>query len=529
MPEDLKDKTKEEIYEVLFAEITRLKHQLEIHQKALFGQKSERFIPEVPNGQLSIFEQTKQQLEEEQHKVEPTVKQTVTYEREVGSPKKKGRQPLPAHLPRVDIVLEPEGDFTGWILVRNEITEELDYSPANFRVNRYIRPVYAHPDAKTNPEIKQPLVMGDLPSRPIDKGIPSAQLLAYILISKFVDHLPYYRQMQMFKRIEVDISTSTIDGWVARVLVLLEVLYNKFCEHHFKEQFYLQVDETTIKVLKMSKQFSKTGKPKKGKSHTGYFWVYNAPLSNNVVFKYDPGRGGKYPAEHLKDFRGELQTDGYCVYEALDKLPYYTFYGCMSHIRRKFVDAQSNDAHRANTALTFIQQLYALEDFAREKQYTSQQRLELRKEKAQPVMEQFKEWLTAQRDAAQLLPSSPIGQAISYALGRWKYMERYLENGHVEIDNNGVENAIRPVAIGRKNYLFAGSPAGAKWAAIVYTLVASAARHGLNPQTYMADILRRLPDMSISQLHTLFPANWAEDVNHPLYPPDFQRTIEAKI
>jgi transposase len=527
MPDEFKDKTKEEIYDALFAEITRLKHQLEIHQKALFGQKSERFIPQIPTGQLSIFEQVNQQLEEDQKKVDPTVKQTITYELEVGSPKKKGRQHLPEHLPRVDIVLQPQGDFTGWILVRNEITEELDYSPAIFRVNRYIRPIYAHPDSRTNPEIKHPLVMGDLPSRPINKGIPSAQLLAYILISKFVDHLPYYRQVQMFKRIEMEISTSTIDGWVARTLVLLEVLYNKFCEYHFKEQIYLQVDETTIKVLKMLK--IKNGKVKKGKAHIGYFWVYNAPLSNNVVFKYDSGRGGKYPAEHLKDFSGTLQADGYIVYEALDKLPRFDLVGCLSHIRRKFVEAQSNDANRSNTALTFIQQLYALEDFARKKQYTPEQRLELRKEKAQPIMEEFSKWLITQKEGEQVLPSSPIGQAINYALGRWKYMERYLKDGRLEIDNNLVENAIRPVALGRKNYMFAGSPEGAKWAAIVYTLVASAARHGHNPQSYMADVLRRLPDMHISQLHTLFPGNWAEDVNHPLYPPDFQKTLGAMV
>ncbi|MCP4098669.1 MAG: IS66 family transposase, partial [Planctomycetaceae bacterium] len=191
-----------------------------------------------------------------------------------------------------------------------------------------------------------------------------------------------------------------------------------------------------------------------------------------------------------------------------DKLSNIDLYACMVHIRRKFVDALKNDKKRAEFVLTKIKLLYAIEEQARELNYTSDQRLELRKEKAAPVMAQLKDYLQTQYNSSEVLPKSAIGSAIKYALGRWKYMERYLQDGQVEIDNNLVENAIRPLALGRKNYLFAGSEEGAKWGAIIYTLLGSAIRQGHNPLEYLSDVLRRLPDTKISELHQLFPANW---------------------
>ena len=500
-------------------QVTHLKHQLEIHRKALFGPKAEPFREEVADNQLSIFERTKQELSEKQNKEEEVeAQQTISYQRKKTNSKKKGRQVLPANIERVDIILNPDCDVTGWEKIGEEITEELDYMPPKFRVNRYIRPIYANPKAKTSEEVSPAIVTAYLPSRPIDKGIASAQLLAHLIVSKFVDHLPYDRQTKMFHRIDISISSSTINGWMARTFSLIEVLYNKFCEHHFKRHDYIQVDETTIRVLKFKNK--KTGKQKKGKAHTGYFWVYYAPKSKNVVFRYDAGRGRQYPVEHLKDFSGKLQSDGYSVYTALDQLDRFVMYACLAHIRRKFIDAQNNDADRATKALKMIQQLYAIEDFAREKNYTATQRLELRQQKSKPITDQLNTWLTQQKD--QVLPSSPIGKAITYALNRWKYQIRYLEDGQIEIDNNLVENAIRPAALGRKNYLFAGSEQGAKWAAMAYTIIRSAQAHNLNPQTYLADILRRLPDTPITQLDSLFPQNWEEDKTHPLYPPPLE-------
>ena len=468
-------------------------------QKMLFGSTSERFTPEQISNQMSLFNDLagKQVAEE-------VVKEEITYQRAKPTKtnqKTGGRIPLPENLPRIDITIEPDEDTSDMVKINEEITEILDIVPPVFQVIRIIRPIYVYPKAEQAQKDK-PIIIADLPSRPIDKGIPSARLLAYLLVSKFVDHLPYYRQVKMFNRIEVDIKSTTINGWIAKVCVLLKVLYDAFCDHHFSKG-YLQGDETTIKVLKVKK----TGK--KGKAHTGYYWVYYDPVDNQVVFIFDPGRGRKYPVEHLRNFSGKLQTDGLGVYTEFDKLDHVTLFGCMAHIRRKFMDALSNDKARAEKVLAMIQQLYAIEAEARENKYTPQQRLAVRQEKAAPIMSQLKTYLDEQYDSKQVLPKSAIGIAIRYALGQWFKMERYLQDGTVEIDNNLVENAIRIVALGRKNYLFAGSEQGAKWGAMIYTFLSSAMRHGHNPLDYLADVLRRLPDTKKSQLHELFPANWS--------------------
>jgi transposase len=387
------------------------------------------------------------------------------------------------------------------IKIREEITEILDIIPPVFQVIRIVRPIYAHPKAKEE-VVDKAIIIADLPSRPIDKGIPSSRLLAYLLVSKFVDHLPYYRQVKMFQRIGVELKSTTINGWIAKTCVLLKPLYDAFGKQHFTKP-YLQGDETIIKVLKVKK----TGK--KSKAHTGYYWVYYDPIDNQVLFIYDPGRGRKYPLQHLRDFKGKLQTDGLEVYNAFDQLDHITLYGCMAHVRRKFVDALKNDEARASKVLNWIGDLYDIEQTARAGNYTPAQRLELRQKEAAPIMTQLKEYLDQEYDSKQVLPKSAIGLAIQHALNQWWKIERYLTDGLVEIDNNLVENAIRPVALGRKNYLFAGSEKGAQWGAMIYTFLASAARQGHNPLEYLADILRRLPDTKTSQLHLLFPANWS--------------------
>jgi len=433
-------------------------------QKMLFGSTSERYTAEEISNQMSLFNNL------------------------------SGQQ-------RVEIIIEPVEDTTGMVKINEEITEILDIIPPQFQVIRIIRPIYAQPKAAQQLGTS-PIFIADLPSRPIDKGIPSARLLAYLLVSKFVDHLPYYRQVKMFHRAGVDIKAKTINGWIAKVCVLLKVLYDAFLAHHFTKP-YLQGDETTIKVLKIKKS------GKKSKAHQGYYWVYYDPIDNQVVFIFDKGRGRKYPVQHLRNFKGKLQTDGLGVYTEFDKLDHVTLFGCMAHVRRKFFDALKNDEARATKVLGMIQQLYKIEDEARKEKYTSTQRLELRQLKAAPIMTELKTYLDEVYDSKQVLPKSAIGIAIRYALGQWWKIERYLENGTVEIDNNLVENAIRPVALGRKNYLFAGSEQGAEWGAMIYTFLASATRHGHNPMEYLADVLRRLPDTKKSQLHELFPANWS--------------------
>ena len=492
------NKDQKEQIKVLQQELASKDYLLAQMQKMLFGSKSERFVnQETVANQMGLFDDPSmaQAMEEEE-------KQTIAAHQRSKSKKPKGqpkRIPLPEDLPRVEIILEPDQDTSGMKRIGEEVTEILDIEPPKFQVIRLIRPKYARPEAKTE-EVDQPIVIAPMPSRVIHRGIPSTRLLAYLIISKFIDHLPYYRQIEIFRRIGVDIKSNTINGWISKTCVLLKPLYDKFCKYHFSQN-YLQGDETRIKVLKV----------KKGKAHTGYYWVYYDPINNQVVFIFDPGRGRVYPAEHLKNFSGKLQTDGLSVYEAFDRLDRVELLACMTHVRRKFVDALSNDKQRAQKVLGIIQQLYELERQARSQNFTADQRLELRQQKGAPIMDTLKAYLDQLYQSKEVLPKSAIGKAVTYALGRWKYLQRYLEDGQVEIDNNLVENAIRPVAISRKNYLFSGSEQGARWGAIFYTLLGSAIRQGHDPLEYLTDILRRLPDMKMSQLHQLFPANWTKE------------------
>lgn len=475
-------------------------------QKMLFGPTSEKQKKgeEVAVNQIDLFTA---ELSPEQI---PTVKEVITYTRT--KPVKKTpskRVPLPVDLPRIPITIEPEEDTTGMVKIGAEITEVLDIIPPVFRVLQIIRPKYAHPQAATQ-DIEKPIIVAPMPSRVIDKGIPSARLLAYIIIGKFIQHLPYYRQIQIFQRVGVNIKSNTINGWIQRVCTLLKPLYDAFCQQQFAKS-YLQADETTIKVLpdkKKGKNTAKSSNQAKNKASTGYFWVYFDPKDKHVVFIFNPGRGRKYPAQDLKNFKGTLQTDGLSVYDAFDKLDTITLVACMTHIRRKFIDALSNDEARAQYAIDLIAQLYQVEQTARENDYTPEQRYQLRQKIAKPVMTTLKDYLQKEYESGKVRPSSAIGKAIQYALGRWKYQVRYLDDGNVEIDNNLVENSIRPVAIGRKNYLFAGSETGAGWAAIFYTLLGSALRHGHNPLDYLTDILNRLPNTKINDLKQFFPDVW---------------------
>ncbi|HHH50483.1 MAG TPA: IS66 family transposase [Saprospiraceae bacterium] len=477
-------------------------------QKMLFGPKSERYKKEEEaSNQMRLF--GTQISKEEQQQAQEQEKETITYQRKKTKEKKSAtRIPLPEDLPRIEVVIEPSGDLSGLVKIGEEVTEILDIIPPQFQVIRIVRPKYAKPEAKTQ-QIANPILIAPMPERVIDKGIPSTRLLVYIIMSKFVDHLPYYRQIEMFKRIGLKLKSNTINGWIAKTCVLLKPLYEAFCKHQFSKK-YLQADESTIKVLKVKKN------GKKGKAHTGYYWVYYDPIDHHVVFVYDPGRGRKYPVQHLKDFKGSLQTDGLSVYDEFDKLDHITLIACMAHIRRKFIEALPNDKKGAEPAIVLIQQLYEIEQQARQNNYSAEQRLDLRQQKAVPIMEQLKNYLDKLHDDPQVLNSSALGGAVRYALGRWKYQKRYLEDGQIEIDNNLVENAIRPIALGRKNYLFAGSENGAQWGAMIYTLLGSAIRQGHKPMEYLCDILRRLPNIKISELNQLFPANWKKQPDNRL-------------
>lgn len=422
--------------------------ELESLQRQIYGAKSERFVPAV-----DIANQLKLELGQIGEPQEPPALETITYDRK--KPKKKqdhpGRHPLPADLPRKEIVIEPEEDVTGMVKIGEEVTEALDYTPPKFFVNRYIRPKYAYADGSG-------VVTAPMPSRPIDKGIAEAGLLAIILLDKYLDHLPLYRQIQRFKRIGIKISDSTIGNWVAQVCKLLAPLY----EAHRRQvltRHYLMVDETTIKVM---------DRQKKGKTHLGYHWVYFSPIERLVLFDYQPSRKKEEPFKCLENFQGYLQTDGYAAYDQFKNTKGIVLLNCMAHARRKFFEAGEKLPDVIH-ALGVFKKLYAIEAQAREYGLNPEQRQAIRIEKAKPVWEEFQQWLIEAH--TRHTPKSQIRMAVDYTLSRWVELGRYILNGELEIDNNLIENQIRPVALGRKNYLFAGSHAGAQRAAMIYSLL----------------------------------------------------------
>lgn len=463
-------------------EIAYLKQELAQLKRMIFGSKSERFIPN-DTGQLSLELDIAQQQETGEKETED-----IVYTR-LKSKKKKEipvRLPLPSHLRREVVEIEPDQDTTGAKRIGVEVTELLEYKPGKFYVVAYNRPKYALPEDKG-------IVIGNLPSLPIPRGNAGPGLLTHILISKYQDHLPFYRQVQMFKRADITIAESTISGWFSATCRLLEPLYEKMIEI-VKQSDYLMADETPIPVLT---------KDKPGATHKGYYWDYYSPLDKLVCFDYRKGRGREGPGKFLEEFQGALQTDGYAAYNEFEKRNGITLLACFAHARRKFDKAKDNDPKRAGYVLKKIQDLYQVEQVAREQGLTFEQRKELRQKESVPVLAELELWLRDQLN--QVLPKSAIGGAITYSLKLWKRLVRYTEDGRWEIDNNLIENSIRPLTLGRKNYLFAGSHEAATNAAMIYSFLGTCKINNVEPFAWLKDVISRIPDHSIQRLEELLP------------------------
>ena len=462
-------------------EIMYLKQELAQLKRMIFGSKSERHIGGDPS-QLSLG------LGVEAVALPEKETEQITYSRNKSDNKKGSaiRLALPSHLHREEHIIEPEEDITGARKMGEVVTEILEYIPGKFYVEKYIRPKYIFPK-------EEKIVIGALPSFPIPRGNAGAGLLAHLLISKFVDHLPFYRQVQQFKRQDINIAESTISGWFSASCRLLEPLYETLVKK-VQQSSYLMADETPIPVQT---------KDKPGSTHKGYHWVYYSPLEKLVCFDYRKGRGRDGPEEFLGSFRGSLQTDGYVAYDIYEKKEGITLFGCMAHARRKFEKAKDNDLTRAEYVLERMQQLYLIEHEAREKGLSPEQRKELRAEQSLPVLKEMEKWMKEQ--LPDVLPKSSIGQAIAYTLGLWNRLTRYVDNGQVEIDNNLIENSIRPVALGRKNYMFAGSHEAAQQAAMIYSFLGTCKINNIEPMGWLKNTLQKIPDQSIQKLDELLP------------------------
>ena len=399
------------------SDIRYYKAQIAQLQRMLFGQKRERF--EGKSNQLPLpFEVAPEQ----EKKQEEVITKRISYLR-TNKSTHQGRLKLPEHLPVEEVEVYPKGDLTGMVCIGKEITEELDCVPAKFFIRRYIRYKYASPD-------KTGVLIGDLPERVIEKGMAGSGLVATILVDKYVDHLPLYRQRQRFLREKIPISSSTIEGWTKQGLERLAILYDHLVEDT-KRKGYLQVDETPIGVLESNK---------KGSTHQGYYWVYHSPITKSVLFDYQPSRSMRGPSKLLSGFQGYLQSDGYEVYAKIAKDPGIVHVGCWAHARRHFEQALSNDQPRSEIALGLIRELYGIESQARKEQLSSAGRKELRLSKSLPIINSLGKWII--QEAKHTLPRSQIGKAMRYAMQRWDELSAYLYDGELEIDNNLVE--VRP-------------------------------------------------------------------------------------
>lgn len=470
-----------------------LEKELSWLKRQMFGQKSEQFhTVDSAQTELNLFDEPVEV---------PGVKDKETGD--VTTKRRKrttNRNPIPDDIECEEIIIEPEAAEkvcsccgSDKIEIGREENKTLEYIPAHFIAKNYIRPKYA---CKCCSE--EGVTIANTPNRPIDKGIAESGLLAYIMVSKYVDHLPLYRLEHIFSRYNVRIPRSTMGDWVNKVHQMLEPIIFRMKERMLATE-YIQADETTIKVQE------KNSKKKSKKCHLGYLWPYTD--GDHIVFEYKSGRGKEGPIDFLGEFSGYLQTDGYTGYNKVVQDNGITHLMCWAHARRKFFDAKEYDKEVAELFLMKIGELYAVEKDAKKNAKTAEERFNIRRDKGSAnILEEIKTLLDS--NIGKVLPTSPIGKAIFYAKNHWKQLTVYVEDGRLEIDNNRIENKIRPVALGRKNWLFAGSQSGAERAAIFYSIFGTCKIHGINPFEYLKDILERVNTHPASKIDELLPIEW---------------------
>ena len=426
----------------------------------------------------------------EKLKVEPETDQG-------SAPAKPRRQSLPSELPRTEIHHEPDSTTCGcgcqMERIGEDVSEKLDYEPGTFSVERHIRGKWACQACET---IQQAPVAPHI----IDKGIPTTNLLAQVLISKYADHQPLYRQQQIYARAGVDLPRSTLSDWVGRCGLELAPLVDRLREVLHQKPI-LHADETPVSMLA----------PGQKKVHRAYVWAYASTRFSaiqGVVYDFRPTRSGQAARDFLEGWAGKLVCDDYRGYKAGFKQG-ITEIGCMAHARRKFHDLyDTSQSPIAKTALETIGLLYAIEREAAD--MDSEARQTLRQARSKPILDKLRDWLIGQRE--KVTNGTATAKAIDYSLKRWEALIRYLDDGDVPIDNNWVENQIRPWALGRSNWLFAGSLRSGQRAANIMSLIQSAKINGLDPQAYLKEVMERLPTTKWSEIDGLLPHNW-EPVN----------------
>jgi len=488
LPTDVQ--TLQQMVLTLLGQIDDLQGQLYYLKRQLFGKKSEKLSPDQRLLFENLYNQIEARIEEQkQIKSEPAPKSR--------NQNHNGRRPLPQDLPREPIEIEPaEEDLvcdtcgSEKSRIGEEVTEKLEYKPASFYVKRYVRSKYACKNCQNNVSI------GQLPPMIIDKGVPGESLLAHILTCKYADSMPLNRLEGIFKRHDVDITVSNMCDWVGVSADLLEPLVNRM-HQKIRPSPIINTDDTQIPVKSPSR---------KGSTYNGYLWVY-IDEKNNVVFDFTPTRSREGPINFIgKDYGGYVQADAYSGYDELFRVLGATEVGCNAHARRKFEYALDSDPVRAARMMVLWGKLYEIERTAKEKKYDSAQLLGARQTEALPILDDIKAAMNEYKD--QVVPKSPMSKAITYALNQWDALIRYTTDPMLSIDNNISERALRMVVIGRRNYLFAGSEAGAKRAAIIYSLVASCKLNDHDPFAYFSDVLKKINTWPAEKIDDLLPSNW---------------------
>ncbi len=478
-------------------EIERLEEEVRLLRQLLYAPKSEK-LPVGKLTQLSLFDMPENPPENEDDSTDKIIVPEHT------RTKKKGRKKLPDNLPRIDrihdIPAEDKVCSCGCELttIGKDVSEKLDIEPAKIRVIRHIRLKYACKNCE-GLEDNTPVKIAPVPAQIIPKGLPTAGLLACILVAKFCDALPFYRQEKQFIRLGIDIPRQSMCNWAMKAADSCQAVLD-LLEKEIRGGPLLNIDETTVQVLK---------EPGRSPITKSYMWVFRGgePDTPVVLYQYHPTRSGDVAKLFTHDYQGVVQTDGFKGYDFLDGRHGILHVGCWAHARRKFMDAQKGSGkkknHSTDNALSMINNLYKLEKIARNDRYTPDELYDMRQKQAKPILKKFKAWLVKRKNSVP--PKTLLGKAVNYCINQWPRLERYAEDGNAGIDNNVAENAIRPFVIGRKNWLFSGTPDGAKASALLYSMIETAKANGLEPYAYLRFLFEKLPTTAPESIEKLLP------------------------
>jgi transposase len=484
--------------------VDKLQHQLDQLLRLFGGSKSERFIPkEVIPGQLDLG-----LMQDVMVEVPLTTPSAESLQPTAGEPceKKKIKHfAVPESLVEVVQEIHPEHLPEGSKCIGQEVSYRLECSPQRLYARKIIRYKYLLPTAAGQPDLNSKIITAALPDDVFSNCMAGPSLLATLVTEKYTDHLPIYRQMIRFERAGIKLAHSTLIDWIDKTAKLLWLLYEAL-KLEIISSHYVKMDETGMPVMDKDKQ---------GKTHKGFFWAAQAPEKRLVFFEYQPGRNKEIPKAILKGFKGYLQSDGYEAYASLASSD-ITLLCCAAHSRRYFEQALENDPGRAQYVMSMFQALYDIE--RTHKQDTPAERFAARQQKAKPIWDTFSAYLTEQ--APQLKEGSAIHKAFAYTMKRFKRLTKYLDDGLLDIDNNSIENSIRAIALGRRNFMFSGSHDGAARSAMLYSLTGTCKMNGINPLEYLTDVLKRINTHPKDQINDLLPNNWKPISLLNIGPPD---------